>query len=434
MEDLGHYDLPTRRPDDDGIRILQVTDNHLFPQAAVAWQASPKGKVASRFVDFTAEGFSGAPEREVAMMRMLLAETQPDLVVFTGDNVDGRPFGARYSAVPPVPVPADPFELFVDAFMRILQPLLSCTPPVPWTFCPGNHDDDQGPWSRAALLRVYSLPGCLTPCAASFDHTLTVSLVRGLYRRSRLRLWLFDYGANSKLTKVEPVHPAAIAGYESLSLSGSLAPSVTELAFFHVPLPEYACYRPLAGTQGLFDARTRVGVIPRPWCWLPRLARLVGRHQEVGCSLVNTGLFDALVRVGRVRATFCGHNHYNDYVTLRCGVYLCFGRVSGLSPPPSWEHDGGELPFEPGARVLHVDLDQAAASGASDASVGTRMRTWVVTESGRAECHLEMEPQQPGRRGALGEKVAERRWTLLLVVPLVVTAMAAGVFGRVRRS
>ena len=93
---------------------------------------------------------------------------------------------------------------------------------------------------------------------------------------------------------------------------------------------------------------------------MPTLARVLGHHRAVGCSAVNTGLHASLCRRGVVRALSCGHNHYNDYVG-RCrgdrrAPYLCFGRISGLSPPTTWEHDGGALPFLPGGRVMAVKV------------------------------------------------------------------------------
>jgi hypothetical protein len=67
---------------------------------------------------------------------------QPDLVIFTGDIVDGRPF-------------AD--NSWRATFVPIIQPLLDAKPPVPWTYCPGNHDDDHAPWGRSDLLVCYSI-------------------------------------------------------------------------------------------------------------------------------------------------------------------------------------------------------------------------------------------------------------------------------------
>ena len=55
---------------------------------------------------------------------------------------------------------------------------------------------------------------------------------------------------------------------------------------------------------------------------------------------------------------FCGHDHYSDFVALRRGVYLCYGRVSSYTPPRDWEGSGGPLAFAPGGRVVEWKANQ----------------------------------------------------------------------------
>ena len=50
---------------------------------------------------------------------------------------------------------------------------------IPWTYVPGNHDDDDAPWSRNDLLEIYELPGCVAKGAKSFNHTVTVGSAQG---------------------------------------------------------------------------------------------------------------------------------------------------------------------------------------------------------------------------------------------------------------
>lgn len=391
MEVLPHVQLASDAADE--VRILQLTDMHLFPHCT-AWRCSPKGTFASRDVDFMAEDFPSPLTQEPAtvMVRALVEQSRPHLVIFTGDIVDGRPYGHEYPALQHgVPVHAagsaqDPFRLFEAAFMRVLEPLLELG--VPWCFCPGNHDDDSSPWTRVDLLRTFSLPGCATPTATHFDHTLTLS-ARDEADETAVRLWVFDSGPNRKAIKYEPVAAAAVSSYLELSLS--LRAAAAELAFVHVPLPEYSDARILVGTCALFEARLLAGMLPQPWRSMPRLlarmlAHALGHDRAVGCSKVNTGLCAALARRGTVRAVCCGHNHFNDFVGVHGRLFLCFGRVSGISPPVTWEHDGGRLPFRPGGRVLAVQPSAVECA---------RIETWV-------------QPHDDGGVGGLGVTEEDR--------------------------
>jgi hypothetical protein len=137
--------------------------------------------------------------------------------------------------------------------------------------------------------------------------------------------------------RYEPVALAAVAAYERLS--GTLPRCAAELAYVHVPLPEFATATIVAGACELFRARLRAGMLPAVWRWLPGLARLLGHERVVGCSRVNTGLFAALVRARRVRALSCGHNHFNDFVAAQQGV-----RRPNLSPPTPPSQQGVRRP------------------------------------------------------------------------------------------
>ena len=72
------------------------------------------------------------------------------------------------------------------------------------------------------------------------------------------------------------------------------------LLFFHIPLEEY-------------DAAARSG------------AAMSGHwNEKVSYQPVSSGLFDALHAQGDVKATFCGHDHTNDFCVGHHGVQLCY--------------------------------------------------------------------------------------------------------------
>jgi len=200
--------------------------------------------------------------------------------------------------------------------------------------------------------------------------------------RAAARLWLFDSGGNHlehPELKYHTFSPAAVEGYRALS--ATLPRAACSLAYFHIPLPQCAGLSPVAGQQGLFNAALRSGDVPRPWCWEPftLLVRLLGKDRVVGCSKLESGLFDALLERADVRACFFGHDHFSDAVLLKQGIYMIYGRVGASTPPADWEGDGGPLPFEIGARMVEW------TAGGAGGEEGGLLRTWVEIAGGREE-------------------------------------------------
>ena len=84
--------------------------------------------------------------------------------------------------------------------------------------------------------------------------------------------------------------------------------AIPSLAFFHIPLPEYA---------EVFENSEiePIGV----------------KNEKVCCPVINTGMFAAMVQQGDVMGTFVGHDHVNDFVASQYGLALGYGRFSGGS-------------------------------------------------------------------------------------------------------
>ncbi|CAJ1393182.1 unnamed protein product [Effrenium voratum] len=345
MEDLGHVPLPNNASAGGGVRVLQLTDVHRFPAGCRYWDC-PKGRRVEMEPGYSTSG-------DVAILEAALSNAAVHFVVLTGDILDGRPFGALGDR-----------SAWRPALEQLLAPIQRAG--LPWTFVPGNHDDDESPWSREDLLKIYDLPGCASKGAMSFNHTMTIGFGAEA-DEDALRLWFFDSGGNSPDPEIRygTFGADCVRGFEDLA--ARLPPKTPGLAFFHIPLPEYGGLTPLHGTQGLFDSALRAGMVPRPWCWVPSLVRALGFHRAVGCSKLNSGIFDAFVRSGQIKATFCGHDHACDAIFQRAGIFLCYGRVTSTTPPSDWEGDA-PLPFAPGARV--VAFEQG------------RLATWVETLAG----------------------------------------------------
>jgi len=362
MEDRGHYQLSSLLPNSP-LRILQLTDLHHFPAGCTEFDVTKK---KGRVVPIDGSPGSYSIDGDVKNIAVILARTQPQLVILTGDVIDGRPHGQ--SANP------DPLG-WRQCILDVLAPITAAG--CAWTYVPGNHDDDGGPWARSDLLGIYQLgreaPGCISEGALSFDHTVTIGPSPSFNKASSMRLWLFDSGGNhdDPAIKYHTFNHAAVEGYRELSTSQEAA--LIELAYFHIPLPQASGLKPLVGKSCLFEAALRSGKVPSPWCWpgFTSAVRLLGKDRIVSSSKLESGLFDAFHDVSRVKACFFGHDHQNDAVFKCQDVYLIYGRVGGTTPPVDWEGDAGALPFEIGARM--VEWDPAN----TDTSPAGKLSTWI---------------------------------------------------------
>jgi len=98
------------------------------------------------------------------------------------------------------------------------------------------------------------------------------------------------------------------------------------LAYFHIPLPEYAN----------FDSSNFTGV----------------KQEGISSASVNSGFFTTLVESGDVKAVFTGHDHVNDFCGKLTGIHLCYAGGFGY-------HAYGKAGWSRRARVVVVSLEKA---------------------------------------------------------------------------
>lgn len=220
------------------------------------------------------------------MLVRLIRQEKPDLVVITGDAIYRRPGAAR---------------------MAEICGVIGGTG-VPYAVTLGNHDAEQGLAQDELHALLRTLPGCVNGRYGGSgvrDFIIPVRSADGT--REEARLYVMDsndYNADDHSYK--GFESGQVAWYrercaEATARNGRRA---TGLAFFHVPLPEYA------------EAF--------------RTAPLAGHRLENECPpRDNAGMFRALAEGGEVIGVFVGHDHSNDYVAERDGIALAYGRYSG---------------------------------------------------------------------------------------------------------
>ncbi|CAM0952629.1 unnamed protein product [Alopecurus aequalis] len=261
------------------------------------------------------------------LYRVLRAE-DPDLVVFTGDNIFGSDLTDSAKSM--------------DA---AIAPVIAMG--LPWAAVMGNHDQE-GTLSREGVMRhLVGMKNTLSrfnPEGVEIDgygnYNLEVGGVEGtpMANKSVLNLYFLDSGDYSTVRSIPGygwIKKSQKAWFKRTSASLQRnyrreQPRQKEpapgLAYFHIPLPEFSS----------FTASNFTGV-----------------KMEAGISSpsINSGFFTTMVKAGDVKAAFVGHDHLNDFCGKLTDIQLCYAGGFGY-------HAYGMAGWPRRARVVSVQLDK----------------------------------------------------------------------------
>ena len=264
-----------------------------------------------QFTDVHWKADSIASEEAGERMSEVLDAEKPDLVIFTGDVIFGKP---------------------ADKSMRCaLEPTIKRGIPFAVTF--GNHDDELGMSRKELYDFIKDMPGNLTSTVEGLsgvtNFILPVKASDG--SKDAALLYVFDSHSYSTLKHLKGygwIKHDQVQWYlnESKKFTESNGGTpLTALSFFHIPLPEY---HEAVNNEGSF---------------------LIGTRQEEACNQeITTGMFAAMQEAGDVLGVFVGHDHVNDYAVSWKGIMLCYGRFTGGK---TVYHD---MPGGNGARVIEL--------------------------------------------------------------------------------
>ncbi len=221
----GKVEKPVPRIRKDGkFKIMQVADLHLSTGLGVCRDAEPPGHNG---------GKCDADPRTLEFVGKLLDHEKPDLVVLSGDQVNGETAPDAQSAV------FKYAELFIQRA-------------VPYATIFGNHDDS-GSLSRPALMSLTeALPFSLAePGPSDIDgvgNYIVEVLARGTSTHSALTLYLLDthgYSPDERQYRgYDWLKPNQINWFHETAQGLKKAHQEythvhMDLAFIHIPLPEY---------------------------------------------------------------------------------------------------------------------------------------------------------------------------------------------------
>lgn len=264
-----------------------------------------------QFTDVHWKADSIASEEAGERMGEVLDAEKPDLVIFTGDVIFGKP--------------AD------KSMRRALEPTIKRGIPFAVTF--GNHDDELGMSRKELYDFIKDMPGNLTSTIEGLsgvtNFILPVKASDG--SKDAALLYVFDSHSYATLKGVKGygwIKHDQVQWYIDESKKFTEANGgtpLTALSFFHIPLPEF---HEAVQNEGSF---------------------LIGTRKEKACAPeINTGLFAAMKEAGDVLGVFVGHDHVNDYAVSWKGIMLCYGRFTGGK---TVYHD---MPGGNGARIIEL--------------------------------------------------------------------------------
>ena len=243
-----------------------------------------------------------ADGRMIAMMNQALDDEQPDLVVFTGDNV--------VQGMKPLN------EAAID---QILEPVVSRGIPFAVTF--GNHDGEY--FSKESMLAYYqSFPGCLSYDA---DPALTgvgncnIPVYSSDGSEIVYNLWVIDSNMYDEVNGgYDYVHQDQQDWYVKTSeaLEAQAGHKVPSLVFQHIVVPEvYECLR--EAEEGEENTREYQGKTYA----LELNDSAEGYLGEFPCPpTVNGGQFDTFLSRGDVVGIVTGHDHVNSFIGSYQGI------------------------------------------------------------------------------------------------------------------
>ncbi len=251
----------------------------------------------------------------IKLITAAVEREKPDLVVFTGDQIQG--YSACYKT---------------DTYERVRRVITDFITPVaergiPFTLTFGNHDDDCVTGKNAQLELYSAFDGyTMGECRSKDDpatHCINIRDSKG--EKDILALYLVDSNKKEPDGAYSPVKKEQIEWLEKKRKENSYLPA---LVFQHIPVPEF--YKVLKKvpfyTKGALEAYKSM----KNTFWiLPGNEGFFGETPAV--PVINNGEFDSLKAHGDILGLFVGHDHNNSFVRNLEGIDLGYTQGAGFN-------------------------------------------------------------------------------------------------------
>lgn len=259
----------------------------------------------------------------IKLLELSLEREKPDLVVFTGDQIQG------YSAT----FLGDLYSNVKESITCFLQPLVKRN--IPFTFTFGNHDN-QGGLGKKEQLEIYSsFPNFVETDLRNPEDIgsccITIKDSKG--EKNALAVYVIDSNAKEPDGSYSPVREEQINWYKAtrdkLSENGKYLDAVV---FQHIPVPEF--YEIINKVKP-FTKNAIEDYKNYKHCYFALDKEMYDRGDFFGetpaIPKVNTGEFSAFKEKGDVFALFVGHDHNNCFYKEYDGITLGYTQGTGFN-------------------------------------------------------------------------------------------------------
>ncbi|EQC26221.1 hypothetical protein SDRG_15957 [Saprolegnia diclina VS20] len=251
-------------------KILQVPDMHYTANRFFPCMDKPEDMKKLCFESYMTE-----------MMNKMLDDVKPDFVVFTGDQIESLWYPQTWLSS-------------IDAIDTYSKHVIDRK--LPWAMVFGNHDESITPhlFSNRKIMMAY---------IESLDYSYAKYGPFNIGGAGNYELSLKSPNATDMMHMYfadthndGDIAPAQLDYFKSVAAKYK-GQDVPALMFFHIPMPEYKEF------NGVGQGDRREGI---------------GGH-------ANHSLYEAIVEMGDVKATFCGHDHLNDFCFKKDNLHMCYG-------------------------------------------------------------------------------------------------------------
>lgn len=269
-----------------------------------------------KIVQFTDIHEGPEKDKSISLMNRILDYEKPNMVVLTGDNIDGK---------------CKTIDDVKKAINNIAGPMENRK--IPWAIVFGNHDDEHEMMTKEEMMNLYmtykynlSEVGYKT-----FDRIGNYNILIESSKRKipKFNIYMIDSGKYA---------PSFIGGYDwikltqiywykktALNLKRNYNRIIPAIMFFHIPLRNFK----KAWETGLIDGE---------------------RFEEESVAKINLCLFSKVIKTGDVKGIFTGHDHLNNYCAALRGIRLGYAGYMGYGT-----YGKDDIPR--GARVFLINED-----------------------------------------------------------------------------